>query len=156
MTTTKAQRQARLAAAKKLIAQHGGQRQIDALSHDEAMPIHDQMARELQQQFASERMKLQTARGYIQKALRRLRGEIVKERRGGSRGGGLPKGSRKCQNPECGKWHVAVAPNGESWQCNECGTVHLPRKQFLAPGETFPLNQSLDDAVQYGVEYVKK
>lgn len=136
MPATKQQQNDRLTAAKAIIAAHGGRATIDGQGAKAiTAATNKQMAKELAAQFAHERMKPQTARQYIAKALRQLRGEVVAQKRGGVRdGGGRPVGSRKCQN--CEMWNMAVSPNGETWQCSECGAIHPARVKFLLPGET--------------------
>ena len=65
-----------------------------------------------------------------------------------------PKGTRYCEN--CNALNIGVQPNGEPWNCNECGASHLPRKMILERGDRFPLNQSFVDATRFGIKYVPK
>lgn len=134
MPATKQQQTARLAAARQIIADSGGQVYIDT----EGAELHRQMVSQMVLLFANEGMKKDTASRYIDRALNQFRGEEFRNRRGGHReGGGRPTGSRKCQN--CGTWNMAVSPNGEKWQCSKCGAIHPAQVKFLMPGDTFDI-----------------
>lgn len=149
---TKQQQSDRLAAAHAIIEASGGLAQIDGLATSkEFAAAYRRMAKQLAGQFASEGMRPETCRIYIAKALRQLRGEVAEEdRRGGYReGGGIPPGTRKCKN--CKVWNVAASPNGETWQCKSCHAIHPKRVDFLKPGETFDIRQSLQEAIDYGL-----
>lgn len=149
MPATKIQMQQRLTAAKAIIADNGGQAHIDNLPREESAPLHRQMVDALMEKFAHEQVTKRTAERYIGRALAQFRGEKFHERRGGSRGGGLPEGSRKCQN--CNKWHVAIDPEDAGWACPDCGAVHYPRRRFLQPGDVFRIDWSFQDAVDNGL-----
>ena len=155
MPATKQQQHERLAAAKAIIAASGGRATVDDQeSRAATVALLKKMAKELAGQFAHENMKLQTARQYIAKALRQLRGEVVVQKRGGRReGGGLPTGTRKCKN--CGTWNTGVAPNNEMWQCPECEAIHPAKIEFLIPGEAFSIKQTLQDAFDSGLIVVE-
>lgn len=156
MPATKKQQQQRLTAAKRIIAENGGREKIDNLPRkpvDEFAPVNARMISKLMEEFAHERMTKATARIYIAKALRRLRGEVVKARRGGYRTSeGLPEGTRKCGN--CETWNRGVSPHDSSWLCGNCGVLNTGRKHFLKVGEAFRLDQGFDKAIRYGVEFV--
>ena len=151
MTTTKPQQQARLAAAAAIIEAHGGQVAIDNNTPvDERPYLHRQMAKELQAQFVHERMTFRTARGYITKALLRLRGKVVAERRGGSRkGSGAAPGTRKCLH--CQRWTAGADPNDVGWTCSSCGARHYPRRRYLKPGEASSVTPSFDDGWKHSI-----
>lgn len=147
MPATKIQIQQRLTAAKAIITEHGGQARIDNLPREESLPLHRQMVDMLMEQFAHEHVTKQTAERYIGRALAQFRGEAFHERRGGSRGGGLPEGSRKCQN--CGQWHTAIDRNNIGWTCPDCDAAHYPRRPVFRPGDVFKIN--LQDAIDNGL-----
>lgn len=84
------------------------------------------MVTQLVTQFAHEQMKRQTAYRYVDKV---LAGEGLKKRGGAMKGGGLPKGTRKCQS--CGHWNVEAVKGNEPWSCVKCGAENFPDRYYV-------------------------
>lgn len=88
---TKARSEEVQSTARQLLDRQGGVMVVDKLPAEARKPTLVAMARQLQ---VAESITYQTARNHVAKAMRRARGEVVRDRRGGQReGAGAPKGN---------------------------------------------------------------